>query len=349
MTGNLSISRRSETLGTIAVFILLAAVPIVTASLGDAYLVTFISRVLVMGIAALSLNLALGFGGMTSLGHAAFMGVGAYTVGIMMSLGVVNGFTQFAVVIFLGSLTALGIGAMCLRASGLSFIMLTLAFAQLVYFVGVGLKQFGGDDGFSFKGRSVFTEWIDLNNDVTFYYFILTWLVMISVILQRVVSSRFGCALRGIKSNSARMSSLGLHPYRYNLVAFVISGTLCALAGALLANLTQFVSPSYMHWSRSAELLLMALLGGMATVLGPLAGAAAFLFLEEALGRVTQHWQAPMGVMLILVVLLAKNGLSDVGAFLTHLWSRVRAGNPDRLPARKVSGVSDRSESEASL
>jgi branched-chain amino acid transport system permease protein len=309
---------------SIGLFLLLAFVPLLAQAFNQAYYITFLSRVLVFGLAAMSLNLLVGFGGMTSLGHAAFLGVGAYGIGLLMQHGVSNGFVHFAAVMVLGAVTALLIGAICLRTGGLAFIMLTLAFAQLLFFIGTGLKQYGGDDGFSFRGRSDFGPLGSLSSEVSLYYFILAWLAFAALVRTRLVESRFGMALRGIKGNEARMTSIGLHAYRYKLVAFVISGTLCAVAGALLANLAQFVSPSYAQWSRSAELLLMVLLGGMASVLGPLAGAAAFLILEEVLGQFTSHWQAPMGIVLMLTVLYARNGLTDIGGLVTGLWRRFR-------------------------
>ena len=301
----------------IALFIVLALVPSVALALHQPYYLTFLSRVMIFGLAALSLNLILGFGGMTSLGHAAFLGVGAYTVGLLIQGGVTNGFAHFGAAIAFGAVAALVIGAVCLRTGGLSFIMLTLASAQLLFFIATGLKQYGGDDGFSFRGRSDFGAWLSLADDATLYWFILGWLALATLIVHRTVHSRFGLALRGIRSNETRIASIGLHAYRYKLAAFVLSGTICAVAGALLANLAQFVSPSYMHWARSAELLLMVLLGGMGSVLGPLAGAAAFMFLEEGLGLVTPHWPLLMGAILIVVVLYARNGLAELaGRFM---------------------------------
>jgi branched-chain amino acid transport system permease protein len=308
--------RPSSLLAAIALFVVLALVPPLALALHQPYYLTFLSRVMVFGIAALSLNLILGFGGMTSLGHAAFLGVGAYTVGLLIQNGITNGYVHFAAAIAFGALAALVIGAVCLRTGGLSFIMLTLASAQLLYFIAIGLKQYGGDDGFSFRGRSDFGAWLPLGDDAALYWFILGWLALATLVVHRTVHSRFGLALRGIRSNETRTASIGLHAYRYKLAAFVLSGTICAVAGALLANLAQFVSPSYMHWARSAELLLMVLLGGMASVLGPLAGAAAFMFLEEGLGLVTPHWPLLMGVILVLVVMYARNGLAELAGRL---------------------------------
>jgi branched-chain amino acid transport system permease protein len=299
--------------------LVLLILPAMAQTLDGGFYVTFVTRIMILGMAAVSLNLVLGFGGMTSLGHAAFMGIGAYTVGLMMESGVHNGYLHFAAAIALGSLASLVIGAICLRTSGLSFIMLTLASAQLLYFVGSGLKQYGGDDGFSFKGRSDFGALLPLDSATALYFFVLAWLVLTAWIVRRVVNSRFGIALRGIKSNEARAISIGVHAYRHRLAAFVLAGALASVSGALLANLSQFVSPAYMHWSRSAELLLMVMLGGMSTVIGPLVGAAAFLLLEEGLGTLTKHWQAIMGLVLVVIVMYARNGLGDLGRVFRRL------------------------------
>ncbi len=329
MTTGTAIARSRASRGSWLVLLLLALAPPLAAFADNAYVVPFLTRVAIFGLAATGLNLALGFGGLTSLGHAAFMGVGAYAVGMLMASGVDNGWLHIAVVLVAGALTSLVIGALALRTSGISFIMLTLAFAQLLYFIATGLKTWGGDDGFSFRGRSNFGSPAWLAGDVTFYYVVLACLALGVLCVSRIVASRFGAALAGIKSNEARMASIGLHPYRYKLVAFVVSGTICAVAGGLLAELTQFVSPSYMHWSRSAELLLMVLLGGMASGVGPLLGAVVYLCLEEALGRFTTHWQAPMGLILVAVVLFAREGIADA---FGRSWSGLTRG-ARRTPA----------------
>jgi len=308
--------RATSMRAALVLFAVLALVPPVALALHQPYYLSFLSRVMVFGLAALSVNLILGFGGMTSLGHAAFLGVGAYTVGLLIQNGVTNGFVHFGATIVFGALAALVIGAICLRTGGLSFIMLTLASAQLLFFIATGLRQYGGDDGFSFRGRSDFGPWLPLSDDAALYWFILGWLAVATLVVHRTVHSRFGLALRGIRSNEARVASIGLHAYRYKLAAFVLSGAMCSVAGALLANLAQFVSPSYMHWARSAEMLLMVLLGGMASVLGPLAGAAAFMFLEEGLGFITPHWPLLMGTILVVVVMYARNGLTELVGLL---------------------------------
>ena len=297
--------------GVSLVFMLgLALLPPVTALLHQPFYVDLMARVMIFAIAAVSLNLILGFGGMVSLGHAAFLGLGAYVVGLSIANGLANGFAQLALVVAVAAAVALVIGAICLRTSGLYFIMITLALAQLLYFVGVGLKQYGGDDGFAFRGHSYFGAALPLANDTVLYYLIWAVLAGSLLLIDRIVRSRFGMALQGTRVNERRMRSLGLPTYRYRLAAFVIAGVLCALAGALLANLTQFVSPAYMHWTRSGELLIMVIMGGTASVFGPVLGATVYLLLEETLSSATEHWQAILGPILILVVFFGRGGLA---------------------------------------
>jgi branched-chain amino acid transport system permease protein len=204
---------------------------------------------------------------------------------------------------------ALVMGAVCLRTSGLYFIMITLAFAQFLFFVGVGLRQYGGDDGLTFRAHSRFAEWLDFGQPVVFYYVVWSTLALALALVYRLVHSRFGMALGGIRSNERRIQALGLPPYRYRLTAFVVSGVICGISGALLANLTKFVSPAYLHWTRSGDLLIMVIMGGLSSVFGPVLGATLYLVLEEVLSAYTQHWQIILGPILVLLVLFAKKGL----------------------------------------
>jgi branched-chain amino acid transport system permease protein len=313
-------ANRGEALLRSVFMLALALLPPVTTALHQPFYVDLVARIMIFAIAAVSLNFILGFGGMVSFGHAAFLGLGAYVVGLAMANGLTNGFVHVALVIAIAAAFGVVIGAICLRTSGLYFIMITLAFAQLLYFVGVGLKQYGGDDGFTFRGHSDFGAWVPLGDDIVLYYVIWAMLALSLLLIGRFVRSRFGMALRGMRSNERRMRSLGLPTFRYKLAAFVISGVICALAGALLANLTQFVSPAYMHWTRSGELLIMVIMGGMASVFGPVLGAIAYLLLEEVLSSLTDHWQVILGPILVILVLFAQGGLA-------RLWL-------PRLPAR---------------
>ena len=301
-----------ETVLCRALMLALALVPPVTAYLHQPFYADVLARIMIFAIAAVSLNFILGFGGMVSFGHAAFLGIGAYVVGLSLANGLDNGFAHLALVVAVSAAAAFVIGAICLRTSGLYFIMITLALAQLLYFLGVGLKQYGGDDGFTFRGRSNFGAWLPLGNDVMLYYVIWAVLALSLFLIGRFVEARFGMALRGTRSNERRMRSLGLPTYRYKLAAFVIASILCAVAGALLANLTQFVSPAYMHWTRSGELLIMVIMGGMGSVFGPVLGAALYLLLEEVLSSFTEHWQVILGPILVLLVFFARGGLAQL-------------------------------------
>ncbi len=262
-----------------------------------------------LNVDALSLDLILGYGGLVSFGHAAYLGIGAYAVGILGFHGIANGFVHFAAALCAAAVAALVIGFVSLRTSGVYFIMITLAFSQMVYFLGVSLNQYGGDDGLNIRRHSDFGSLFDLDDPTTLYYFVWALLVLLLVLGSRLVRSRFGALLEGTRSNERRMIALGFPTFRYKLTAFVIAGAVCGVAGALFANLTLFVSPSIMHWTRSGEILMMVILGGIGTLFGPVLGAAAYLLLESVLSRWSEHWQAILGPLLILVVLFSKSGL----------------------------------------
>ena len=307
---------RARLIVTVIAMLLLAAVPPVATAIDEPFFYDMFIRIMILALAAMSLDLILGFGGMVSFGHAAYMGVGAYAVGILSYYGVADGYLQFTVAIAASALIALIIGAMSLRTSGVYFIMITLAFAQMLYFLGVSLEEFGGDDGMGFD-KSEFGGWLDLYDPDTFYYLVFAILLLFLIVSLRLVNSRFGRVIRGAKSNTERMQAIGFPVYRYRLAAFVIAGTMCGIAGALYANLNEFVSPDYMHWTRSGELMIMVVIGGLSTLVGPIIGAATFLLLEEYLpewmndvvANSGEHWMVVFGPLLILIVLFAKGGL----------------------------------------
>ncbi len=292
-----------------AVLALLALVPAVAAAADAPFYVGLFARIMVFAIAALSLDLILGYGGLVSFGHAAYLGIGAYAVGILSFHGIANGFAHFAVALCASAVAALVIGFVSLRTSGVYFIMITLAFSQMVYFLGVSLNQYGGDDGLNIRRHSDFGGLFDLDDPTILYYFVWTLLLLFLVLGGRLVRSRFGALLEGTRSNERRMIALGFPTFRYKLTAFVIAGAVCGVAGALFANLTLFVSPGIMHWTRSGEILMMVILGGIGTLFGPVLGAAAYILLESVLSRWSEHWQAILGPLLILVVLFSKTGL----------------------------------------
>ncbi len=308
MSGALTV-RNVAVVGLLAV---LALLPVYVGLGGNLFLLTLFTRIVILGLAAVSLNLILGYGGMMSFGHAAYLGIGGYAVGILAHEGIYSGFVQWPVALAASAVFALVIGALSLRTRGVYFIMITLAFAQMAYYIIAGLARYGGDDGLTIYKRSQFFAPIDLTNKVQFYYVCLALLLASIYLVHRLVNSRFGMVVQGSRSNDLRMRAIGFPTYRYRLTCFVIAGTLCGLAGALIANNTDFVSPSMMYWTRSGDLIIMVVLGGMGTVIGPLIGAVALLVLEEFLSGVTEYWQIILGPLLLLVVLFARGGIDGV-------------------------------------
>ena len=305
----------------VAAIAALLALPALSAAFHVPSLVGLVTQVLIYAIAAMSLNLVLGYGGMVTFGHAAFFGLGGYTVGILYQhfaeggafLGLLPGteslLIAIAAAILVSAIGAAAIGSLSLRTSGVPFIMITLAFAQMVFFLFVSLKAYGGDDGLMMRRRDVM-PFLNARDDVNYYYLCLgaaaCWLVLTACI----VRSRFGLVLSGLRQNERRMAAIGVAPYRYRLVAFVIAGIGAGLAGALMANHLRFVSPDMMHWTKSGELMMMVILGGAGTLAGPLLGAAAMVLLESALTAQTENWQLYLGFILLAIVMLTRGGLA---------------------------------------
>ena len=302
----------ARTLILAACVLLLLAVPPLATLLGEPYYIDLLRRVMVFGIAAVSLNLILGYGGLVSFGHAAYLGVGGYSVGILAFYGVHSGWLQWSVAIVASALVALVIGAISVRTRGIYFIMITLAFTQMLYYLGVSVEEYGGDDGMRLKVKSQFSGLVSLDDPVAFYYLVLALLLAATYLVHRLVNSRFGLVLRAAKSNEPRSRAIGFSPYPYQLVAFVISGAMCGLAGALLANHTAYIAPAFMEWTRSGEIMFMVILGGMGTAPGPALGAFALLLLEDVLAGWTQHWQIVLGPLLVLSVLFFRRGLAGL-------------------------------------
>jgi len=301
-----------RTLATAAVLLALAAVPPLAAAFGQPFYLDLVRRIMIFAIAALSLNLILGYGGMVSFGHAAYLGIGAYAVGILAHHGIDNGFLQFAAAIAASAAVALIIGAVSIRTSGVYFIMITLAFTQMLFYLGISLEEYGGDDGMRLAARSQFLGILDLGSPTPFYYFVLAVLAGFLYLVHRLVNSRFGMVIRATKSNEARTRAIGFSPYPYKLAAFVIAGAMCGVAGALLVNQTAYLTPEFMNWTRSGEIMFMVILGGIATLIGPVLGAAALLLLEDLLAAWTVHWQIILGPILVLVVLFTRRGLAGL-------------------------------------
>ena len=307
------------------IIVLVAAVaavllPFIATALAMPDLITLGTQIAIFAVAAVSLDLLIGYTGLSSFGHAAFFGLGAYVVGILayyaaqdeLLFGFIPGATQAWIVwpaaIGVSALAALLIGALVLRTRGVQFIMITLAFAEMLYFLFVSLKTYGGDDGLGFRRRNGI-PWINPRDDVAFYYVCLVALVLFLLLCRRIVRSRFGLVLQGIRQNERRIAAIGISTYRYKLVAFVIAGAGAGLAGALDANLMRFVSPDLLHWSTSGDMMVMVVVGGSGSLLGPVFGAMLMIALQSALSQWTEHWQIIMGPFLVLFILLVRKGV----------------------------------------
>ncbi len=306
--------------GLVVLAVVLLLLPMTANAIGDPALITLATRMIIYAIAAASLNLILGYGGLVSFGHAAYFGVGGYVVGILyfhfaaddLFLGFIPGSNQFLITLFaamvVSGLAALVLGALSLRTTGLQFIMITLAFAQMVFFLFVSLKVYGGDDGLIVRRRNLLFG-LNMANDTTFYFVCVTIAALYFAVFWRLVGSRFGLVLGGIRQNERRLAAIGISTYRYKLVAFVIAGIGAGIAGALMANFSKFVSPDMLHWSRSGELMIMVILGGGATLFGPAIGAVILVGLETVLTGWTEHWQFILGPILILIALFTRGGV----------------------------------------
>ena len=305
-----------RTLTAIMVLALLAALPAIASAFDASYYVSLTTRILIYALAAIGLNLILGFGGMVSLGHAMYVLLGAYAVAIPASHGVTSGFTQLAIAVSSTALLAAAVGAVSLRTTGIAFIMITLAFAQMLFFGAVSLKDYGGDDGLTVAARSSFGLF-DLSNNVTLYYAAFVAVLVALYLSWRAVLSPFGLVLRGSKANARRATALGHPIFQYQLVAYIASAIVCAVAGVLLANLTLFASPSYGAWTVSGELIVIVILGGLGTVFGPVVGAIILLALEEALPTLIEsvlpdyksNWMLLLGLFIFVVALVLKRGV----------------------------------------
>jgi branched-chain amino acid transport system permease protein len=319
MSAVLAPLRTPRGLLAVLVLLLLAVLPLLTQAFDQRYLLSIGTRIVIWSIAAISLNMILGYGGLVSFGHAVFFGIGGYTVGILAHHGLSSGWLQWPAAILAAVLWAALVGALSLRTRGLYFIMITLAFAQLVYYVSAGLEAYGGDDGLNIS-RSRFSGLIDLRDKASFYWLCFMLLCGTLWFCSRFANSRFGFVIRGAKANDLRMTALGFPVFRYRLAAFTLAGAFGGLAGILLANEGAYVSPAMMSWVKSGDLIVIVVLGGMGTLLGPLWGAIAFFALEESLkplldlGRKGwgEYWQIVFGPMLVLIALYARGGIDSL-------------------------------------
>jgi branched-chain amino acid transport system permease protein len=304
------LTRKAVTLG---LFLIFALLPLFAAISGKGYLLSLFARVMIFSIAALSLDLLAGYGGLISFGHAAFMGLGAYAVGILSAHGVQETLLSLPAAILAAALFALLTGCVCLRTKGVYFIMITLAFGQMAFFTASSLAPYGGDDGLTIAARNTLAGFALLRNEQLFYYVVLGCVLGTLHFCTMLIGSRFGRVFQGARENAVRMETMGFDVYRFQLIAYVIAGSIGGLSGFLLANATEFVSPAYMSWQRSGDLIIMVVLGGLGTLNGAIMGAAAYLLLEEWLSGFTEDWKVIFGPLLVLAVLYARGGLVHAG------------------------------------
>ncbi len=298
-----------------SLLLILAPAPFFFEWINQPFYLDLLSRALILAIAAISLNLILGFGGMVSLGHAAYIGIGAYCVGIPSYYDYYNGWLHLGLALSVSASFALITGAISLRTKGVYFIMITMAFSQMVFFILLSLEEYGADDGLVIYSRSEFPAWLSMDSSTSLYYWIFGLLLLSLFFIHRLVNARFGRVIVGSKFNEQRMQALGFNTYRYRLACYVISAMICALAGMLLGNFAGFISPDMISWARSGELIFMVIIGGVGSFFGPLVGTIAFVLLEEFLSLITVYWHLIFGLMLIALVLFGKGGI--------HGWLRL--------------------------
>jgi branched-chain amino acid transport system permease protein len=307
----------------VGIFVVLAVLPLVALLTGGGYLISLGARVMIFAVAAVALDLLVGYAGLISFGHAAFIGLGAYAVGILAAHGISDALISLPVALAVSALYAFLTGIVCLRTKGVYFIMITLAFGQMAFFTASSLAPYGGDDGLTIAARSTVAGFQLIKSEGAFYYVVFVCLLGSYLLCRALVASRFGRVLRGAKENPVRVSAIGFDVYRFQLAAYVIAGALGGLSGFLLANSTEFVSPAYMSWQRSGELIVMVLLGGLGSLNGAIIGTAAYLLTEEWLSAFTEDWKVIFGPVLVLVVLFARGGLIGLA---TSLMRRLGGG-----------------------
>ncbi|HTV68816.1 MAG TPA: branched-chain amino acid ABC transporter permease [Rhizobiaceae bacterium] len=313
---------RREPILNAALALLLLAAPLAAFVLDEPFYISLTTRIVILAIAAAGLNLALGFGGLVSFGHAAFFGIGGYAAGILaahaFNMEPLLGLpatdlmpTIWIVAVLICAIVALPIGAISLRTSGVYFIMITLAFAQMIYYFAISWPAYNGEDGLSITVRNAFPG---LNTANPLSFFLVCYLVLMAVlaVIWRLRDSRFGAALQASRQNAVRVSAVGIRPFRIRLVAFILSAVITGIAGALFADLNRFVSPSMMSWQMSGELIVLVILGGTGRLFGPVAGAILYVLLEFMLGGITERWQFFLGFILLGVVLFARGGIVGV-------------------------------------
>ena len=305
------------------IIIALLSVPVIAMQMDEPFIITLATKATILALAGVGLNLALGQGGLISLGHATFFGLGGYAMGILASHAqsyeplmetplLISGTNSMPIIwlvaVVVSSLAALLIGLLSLRTSGVYFIMITLAFGQMFYYFSISWPAYGGEDGLSIYVRNQFPG-LNTLDPIQFFAICFTLLLLVLFFVSRLTHSRFGLALNGARQSVARVETVGLNPFRIQLVAFVISGAITGLAGALFADLNRFISPTMLSWHTSGEIMVFVILGGVARLYGPVAGAALFIVLEHLLGGLSEYWHIYLGMILLFVVLFARGGI----------------------------------------
>lgn len=314
---------RRETVVNTVLFLGLLAVPLWAWWADEPFTITLATRVVILALAGVGLNLALGLGGLVSFGHAVFFGLGGYAMGILASHAqtytpllhwpvVIEGTKSMPVIwlvaIAVSALAALAIGALSLRTSGVYFIMITLAFGQMFYYFTISWPAYGGEDGLSIYVRNGFPG-LNTLDPIQFFAICFALLATVLFFVARLSRAPFGLALSAARQNATRVRAVGIEPFRLQLVAYVLSGMITGLAGALYADLNRFVSPAMFTWQTSGEIMVFVILGGVARLFGPVAGATLFIVLEHVLGGVSDYWHIFLGGLLLVIVLFAKGGL----------------------------------------
>jgi branched-chain amino acid transport system permease protein len=314
---------RLKHIASFACLVMALILPWALQAAGVDFYLSVVSRMVVFAIAATSLNLLIGYGGMISLGHAAFFGLGAYSTGILLSEGVQSASLHLLVIVVVAGVMALLIGAISLRTRGVYFIMITLAFAQMLFYLANSVKGYGGDEGLTVKVRSLLPGGMSLHDPTTFYYVALALLAGVLFFLHRFTGSRFGRAVQALRDDEVRAEALGLPTFACKLLIFVVAGVVCGIAGGLSVNLQGYVSPNVLYWTQSATLMVMVILGGVGTLWGGVLGAVALLLLQEVLSAYTPYFEFWMGWVLLAVVLFARNGLAGMSASLAQWRARL--------------------------
>ena len=314
---------RLKHIAAFACLVMALILPLALQAAGVDFYLSVVSRMVVFAIAATSLNLLIGYGGMITLGHAAFFGLGAYSTGILLSEGVQSASLHLLVIVVVAGVMALLIGAISLRTRGVYFIMITLAFAQMLFYLANSVKGYGGDEGLTVKVRLLLPGGMSLHDPTTFYYVALALLAGVLFFLHRFTGSRFGRAVQALRDDEVRAEALGLPTFACKLLIFVVAGVVCGIAGGLSVNLQGYVSPNVLYWTQSATLMVMVILGGVGTLWGGVLGAVALLLLQEVLSAYTPYFEFWMGWVLLAVVLFARNGLAGMSASLAQWRARL--------------------------